>query len=118
MEWYTYLVFEQAVAHAEDAVDAEGLGEHGAECQREPRRQEIGSTLRPIDSRVWNYLEEIYRINRKSNKTDHADEWKSRVVYERGVINTQQDHGAVYEARADDCHVVQLWAGEFDVPGK
>jgi hypothetical protein len=39
-------------------------------------------------------------------------------VYERGVINTQQDHGAVYEARADDCHVVQLWAGEFDVPEK
>jgi hypothetical protein len=54
----------------------------------------------------------------KNNKTDHADEWKSRVVYERGVINTQQDHGAVYEARADDCHVVQLWAGEFDVPEK
>jgi hypothetical protein len=40
-----YLVFEQAVAHAEDAVDAEGLGEHGAECQRESRRKEICSTL-------------------------------------------------------------------------
>lgn len=27
----TYLVFEQAVPHAKDAVDAKGLGEHGAE---------------------------------------------------------------------------------------
>lgn len=39
-------------------------------------------------------------------------------MYERSVIDTQQDHSTVNEARANDGHVVQLRTREFDIPAE
>lgn len=39
-------------------------------------------------------------------------------MYESSVIDTQEDHSTVNEARANDGHVVQLGTREFDIPIK
>lgn len=40
-----YPILQEAVAHAENAVDAERFREHGAEREREARREEVGPAL-------------------------------------------------------------------------